>query len=75
MLLFLVVWSVLAVVSFAIIKLLFIVRPTGAFERTLMGTFRVITGVFMAVSWLSLWRKLARAYFSWAIKRRGIQLN
>ena len=74
--LFSAVWLFLIVASFAILKLLFGVRPVApGLGTVLIGVVRVLAGGVMGLSWLVLWKRLARAYFCWAVRKRGIQLK
>jgi hypothetical protein len=75
-LLFLMVWLFLIVASFAVLKLLFGVYPAmSGFRGVFLGVIRVLVGVVMGLGWLVLWRRLARAYFLWAVSKRGVHLK
>jgi hypothetical protein len=73
--LFLFVWLFLVVGGFIAVKLLFTFHPNPGFEAFLIAVIRVAVGVVMAGLWLFLWRRLAHAYFRWAVKKRGIQIQ
>jgi len=73
---FLVVWSSL-IVGMWIIKLIVPLSLPwpGAYGVVGSAVAKVLAGALMAGVWLYMWKLISDRYFSWAIRKRGLQLK